>query len=55
MNSKITYQFNDSLEIALVGRNVFDDEYLVRNDQFDDDVVIVGQPRTVLLQLQGKL
>ena len=54
VNSKITYQYNRAIEIALVARNVFDREYLLRDDTFGNNTVIVGQPRTVLLQLQGK-
>ena len=54
VNSKITYQINDAFEVALVGSNIFDQEYLIQNDEFNNDTVIVGQPRTVLVQLQGK-
>lgn len=54
VNSKITYQYSSAIEIALVARNVFDRDYLLRDDAFGNNTVITGQPRTVLLQLQGK-
>ena len=54
VNSKVTYQVNEALEIAVAAQNLFDKEYLVRNDEFGTNTVIVGEPRTVLVQLQGK-
>ena len=54
VNSKLTYQFNDAFEVALVARNVFDQEYLLRSELPGDNTVIVGEPRRVLLQLQGQ-
>jgi len=54
VNSKITYQINDGTELAIVARNLFDREYLLRGDEFNRNAVLIGQPRTLLLQLQGK-
>jgi len=54
VNSKVTYSFNDALEVAVTARNLFDREYIVRSDEFEDSTVVTGLPRTVLLQLQGK-
>lgn len=53
-NAKLTYRVNSALEFALVGRNIFDKEYLLRDDEFGTNTVLIGQPRTVLLQVQGK-
>ncbi len=53
VNSRITYRHSNAIQVSLVARNIFDQEYLTRNDQFNRGDVIVGQPRSVLLQLQG--
>ena len=55
VNSKLTYQFNDAIELSLVARNLFDEQYLVRSVLPSISTAVVGEPRRVLLQLQGKL
>ena len=54
VNTKVTYRFNDALEVAVVGRNIFDREYIVQSDEFSQNSVVTGTPRTLLVQLQGK-
>jgi len=54
VNSKLTYQYNDALEVSLVARNIFDREYLLRDVVLANNTAVVGEPRRVLLQLQGK-
>jgi outer membrane receptor protein involved in Fe transport len=57
-NDKITYKHNKHIEFALIGKNIFDKDYISRNrrdvSRGSDNFVNVGDPRTVWLQVQGK-
>jgi len=52
-NAKATYRINDTLELALLARNLFDKDYIILDNISNTQTVKVGQPRTVALQLQG--
>ncbi len=52
-NSKLNYRITDNIELGLVARNLLDEEYITFNDVSADNTVNVGQPRTLLLQMQG--
>lgn len=53
VNTKITYRLSDKLDIALVARNLFDEEYISLNGLGFGTVTYVGQPRTFAVQFQG--
>lgn len=54
VNSKVTYHLNDAVEVALIGRNLFEKEYILLSNVANDNIVYTGQPRTLPMQLQGR-
>ena len=52
-NTKVTYRFNDTLALNLIGRNLSDKDYITRGNITRSDVVNVSQPRTFALQIEG--
>ncbi|MEM8497187.1 MAG: TonB-dependent receptor [Pseudomonadota bacterium] len=54
VNGKLTYQFSESLELALIARNLFDKDYISLNGLAFGPVVWAGAPRSVGVQLQGR-
>lgn len=55
VNAKISYQLNETLDTSLIARNLFDKEYVITADTTEDNVVTIGEPRTFLVQLQGRI
>lgn len=54
INGKLTCQVSERIDLALVGRNLLDEDYIALSDVGADQVVWVGAPRMILLQLQGR-
>lgn len=53
VNSKLSYEFGEGLQVSLIARNLFDRDYITRGDVTSSEVVTVSEPRTVGLQIQG--
>lgn len=53
VNTKVSYQISNNVELALLGQNLFDEEYISLNGLSFGTTQTVGTPRSVAIQLRG--